>query len=263
LVLLLFISSVVCIALPALLMTLFLTGSPRATLLLDRAPRASACVAAVLLAAVLHPVGQQLVTWIVQLYPIQADALAGLSDFLKTSPNIWATLFLFAMLPAVCEELAFRGFILSGLRHLGKKWWAIGLSAVFFGMTHSIIQQSIAATVIGLVLGYVAIQTSSLIPCILFHVTYNGLGIGLDAASKRFPELVERWPFLRPLVQWQSAEHAVYPWYVTFSCALAAAALLVWFNRLPYLATREERLSDARARQGHTPLVGGMSNSVE
>ena len=48
---------------------------------------------------------------------------------------------LMAVLPAMCEELAFRGFILSGLRHLGHKWWAIGLSAVFFGMATRVIQQ--------------------------------------------------------------------------------------------------------------------------
>ena len=30
-----------------------------------------------------------------------------------------------AVVPAICEELAFRGFILSGLRHMGHKWRAI------------------------------------------------------------------------------------------------------------------------------------------
>ena len=110
---------------------------------------------------------------------MQGEALAGV---LRNARNVAAIsgsrCCLMAVLPAICEELAFRGFILSGLRHLGNKWWAIGLSAVFFGFTHSVIQQSLAATVLGLVIGYVAVQTGSLIPCILFHFTYNGLGIG-------------------------------------------------------------------------------------
>ena len=55
--LLLFISQVVCIALPALLMALLLTGRPLKTLLLDRLPRLAACGVAVLLAVLLHPVG--------------------------------------------------------------------------------------------------------------------------------------------------------------------------------------------------------------
>ncbi|MEX2315596.1 MAG: ABC transporter permease subunit/CPBP intramembrane protease [Pirellulales bacterium] len=259
LALVVFISVVVCIALPALLMTLVLTGRPRKTLLLDRTPRLAACAAAVLLATVLHPVGQQLVTWIVQLYPVQGDALAGLSEMLSSSPSVWLTLLLLAALPAVCEELAFRGFLLSGLRHLGNKWWAIGLSAVFFGFTHSVIQQSLAATAVGLVLGYIAVQTSSLIPCILFHMTYNSLMI----VAERWPEFIQRWPTLDVLVQQAGPNQAYYPWYIVVICAIFAAALLNWFHRLPYLATKEERLSDARARQSQQPLVGSVTGSAE
>ena len=59
--LLLFISQVVCIALPALLMALLLTERPLKTLLLDRLPKPAACGAAVLLAVLLHPLGLQLV----------------------------------------------------------------------------------------------------------------------------------------------------------------------------------------------------------
>ncbi len=244
LVLVVVISSVVCIALPALLLALMFTNRPLKTLLLDRRPRFSACVAAVLLAAMLHPVGQQLVAWIVQLYPLQGDSLAGIADMVKKAPSLWSILLLMAVLPAICEEFAFRGFVLSGLRHLGNKWWAIGLTAVFFGFSHSVIQQSLAATAVGLVLGYLAVQTGSLIPCILFHATYNGLMI---AASQ----------------QATSADQALYPWYIVALCALLAAGLLHWFHQLPYRATKEERLTDARARQGRLPLTSGATGGAE
>ena len=44
-----------------------------------------------------------------------------------------------AVTPAICEELAFRGFILSGLRRMGHKWGAIVLTSVFFGLAHGIL----------------------------------------------------------------------------------------------------------------------------
>ena len=44
--------------------------------------------------------------------------------------DFWPLLLVIALVPAVCEELAFRGFILSGFRHLGHKWRAIVLSAL-------------------------------------------------------------------------------------------------------------------------------------
>ena len=56
-------------------------------------------------------------------------------------PTLWQAVLLFALLPAVCEEVAFRGFILSGLRHMGHKWRAILISSIFFGVAHGMLQQ--------------------------------------------------------------------------------------------------------------------------
>ena len=58
--------------------------------------------------------------------------------------------------PAVCEELAFRGFILSGLEHRHRTRSAILLSALMFGFLHvllSLFQQLFNATLLGIVLG--------------------------------------------------------------------------------------------------------------
>jgi hypothetical protein len=41
------------------------------------------------------------------------------------------------------------------------------------------------------------------------------------------------------------------------ACAAVAIVPLVWLHRLPYLASREEQISDARARQPHHPLAAG------
>ena len=51
-----------------------------------------------------------------------------------------------AAVPAVCEELAFRGFILSGCRNLGNNWRAIVVSSIFFGArTRSCSNRSVPA----------------------------------------------------------------------------------------------------------------------
>jgi sodium transport system permease protein len=252
LTLIVFISQVVCIALPALMMTLLFTGRPLKTMLLDRLPQVSACVAAVLLAVLLQPLGQQIVIWINHLYPPQEDVLSDLQAFsrlLETAPYAWLPFLLMAVLPAFCEEITFRGFILSGLRHVGKKWWAIGLSAVFFGMAHTAIQQSIAATGVGLVLGYLAVQSGSLVPGMLFHMTYNSLML----ASMRLPDLVERWPALKSVLHEVAPGQLNYTPALVLACAVLAAAVLAWFHRLPYQATKEEYLSDVRARLAHQP----------
>jgi sodium transport system permease protein len=251
---LLFVSQVVCFALPAALMAVMLTAKPLKALLLDRLPSATACGIAILLAVLLHPLGIQLSFWIRYVYPIQEQMqgkLEALGQLLETAPYPWLPYVMLAVLPALCEEVAFRGFILSGLRHLGSKRWAIGLSAVFFGMAHGIIQQSISATALGAVLGYVAIQTGSLIPCMLFHVTYNALGF----ATALLPGLVSQRPGLAILFRETAPGQLLYNWPVLAVCGVAAILPLIWLHRLPYQATREEQIGDAQARQQHHPLA--------
>ncbi len=258
LAMLLFISQVVCIALPALLMALLLTSRPLTTLLLHRVPSAAACALAVLLAVLLHPLGVQLGRWIRELYPVQQEKLINevFARMFETAPYAWLPYVLLAALPAFCEELAFRGFVLSGLRRLGSKWWAIGLSAVFFGLAHTVVQQSLAAAAMGIVIGYIAVQTGSLVPCILFHMTYNGLMF----ASLKLPDLAQRWPEWAVPFHQPAPGEIVYHWPVVAGCGLAAIAAFWWLYRLPYQATREEQLSDARARQPHHRPVGVPSN---
>jgi sodium transport system permease protein len=259
LALLLGISQVVCIALPALLMTFLLTARPRQTLLLDRSPRGTACLAAVALAVLLQPVGQYLQIWIQQLYPLQESIHASTQAFsrlLESAPYVWLPFLLMAVLPALCEEIAFRGFILSGLRRIGNKWWAISLSAVFFGMAHTVVQQSIAAAALGLVIGFLAVQSGSLIPGILFHAIYNGLMLALALLPKHIGAWAEQWPAVRLLLVEAEPGIYAYRWQVAVLSGGAAVAVLWWFHRLPFRATQEEQLSSARARQTEATAIG-------
>jgi len=259
--LLLFTSQVVCIAVPALLMAVMLTGRPLKTLLLDRAPNAMACVVAVVLAVLLHPVGVQLSHWIRELYPVQQAALINevFARMFETAPYWWLPYLLLTLLPAICEELAFRGVVLSGLRRLGSKWWAIGLSAVFFGMAHTVLQQSLSAAAVGFALGYIAVQTGSLVPCMLFHLTYNCAMF----ATLKLPELAEKQPELNMLYRQLAPGEIIYTWPVVALCGVAALVPLVWLYRLPYQATKEEQLSDARSRQPQHPLATSVTGTAD
>ena len=78
-------------------------------------------------------------------------------------PNLATAVLLFAVIPAICEEVAFRGFILSGLESAHRRWTAIVLSAFLFGFLHvllSLFQQFFNATLLGLVLGLMAVRSA-------------------------------------------------------------------------------------------------------
>ena len=88
-----------------------------------------------------------------------------------------AALVIFALLPGVCEELFFRGFVQT---RLTKRWgvvWSVLFSALLFGIAHSDPVHSPLAFVMGLMVGVVVEWTGSLWPAIGAHVANNALSI--------------------------------------------------------------------------------------
>jgi sodium transport system permease protein len=235
---------------------MFLTSSPWKTLMLDRWPSLGACVAGVLLGVLLHPVGQQLVVWISTIYPVGDQVVASsrsMVEMLDKAPYWWMPFVLIALLPAVCEELAFRGFILAGFRRLGHKWWAIGLSAVFFGLAHTVLQQSMAAIVLGFALGFLAIQTGHLVPSMLFHLTYNSLMLLSSRWAEWLPSTAERPAVLRWVFHEVAPGQFLYGPVVVVVCSIFAGGVFLWLHRLPYQRTEEERIQELRDRQLRQP----------
>ncbi|MBI3839329.1 MAG: CPBP family intramembrane metalloprotease [Planctomycetia bacterium] len=239
------VTQLVVVATPALLMTIMLTRSPAQTLLLRRPPLI-APLAAVLLAVTLHPAINVLQTVVNRVYPLSEQFAKELDRLLIEPDSIWIMVLALGVMPAICEELAFRGFILSGLRHVGHKWTAIILSSVFFGAAHAIFQQSIIACLVGMVIGFLAIQSGSLLPGVLFHVVHNSMGLLIKQVA---PTLGQEDHWLHWLMRNASDEGQLYHWPVVL-CGLAASiAILLWFQRLPYARTPEESLQEAIDQQ--------------
>jgi len=251
------IMQVAMIATPAVLMAIVLTRNRRRTLLLPLG-NPMAIPMAVLLAVSLNP-AVHLLSWAVQtLYPMSEGTLAALKpleEAIAAAP-LWQVLLVMALIPAFCEELAFRGFILSGMRHIGHKWTAIGLTALMFGVAHGILQQSLTAAATGFVIGYIAVQAGSIWPCIAYHVTHNGLGV---LASRLTPESLSEYPALRWLVYFENAAPGVsqttgvesleFQYPVVIAASVAAVVILYWFRRIPFRPSDEEVLQKALDRQ--------------
>ncbi|MFZ5829076.1 MAG: ABC transporter permease subunit/CPBP intramembrane protease [Planctomycetota bacterium] len=248
---------VVVIALPAILFAMFLTRSPRQTLLL-RLPPPAQLLAAAGLAMVAHPAMTGLQQLVLKLYPVSdyvEESLGGFQQMLAAAP-LWQLLLVIALTPAICEELAFRGFVLSGLRHLGRTWRAIAITSLFFAVAHSVLQQSMIAFLVGLVIGLIAVRSGSILPCILFHFVHNGLAV---STTKITPQVLDRWPALRTLLYTTSDGGFAYYTPVILVSAGLAAALTLWFLLQRFDKTDEERqaqqlrLAEDRLGQGIGP----------
>lgn len=145
-------------------------------------PRVTHAVGAVLLAPALAVLAQTVFDWQRAVLPLPSRVQQG--DLLHdiTELPLAARLFLLALSPAICEELFFRGALLSGLRRDLGLVRCIAWQALIFGAAHGSIYRFVPTAILGMVLTAVVLRTGSLWPAILLHAAYNGLLIvGVDS----------------------------------------------------------------------------------
>ncbi len=80
-----------------------------------------------------------------------------------------------AIVPAICEELFFRGFLLNGLRGSMKPAAAVLIMAAVFGMFHFLIFKFIWTALLGAILGWLCWRSRSIWPPIITHALHNGI----------------------------------------------------------------------------------------
>jgi sodium transport system permease protein len=107
-------------------------------------------------------------------------------------------LLLAAVLPAICEEIAFRGVVLSGLLRRFSPGVAIFLTSVCFGIAHYSVFRFLPTAILGAVLSWTTWRTKSIFPGMLMHAINNGLAIAAMAASAKdtSPSSLPSWPVL-------------------------------------------------------------------
>lgn len=164
---------------PPLLMAVLLTSSFRRTLKLYW-PKWQYLVLGFVLPVVLQPIAIEIIHQLAWFFPKPPAAMADmLKSFSDKSVPWWMPFMAIAVTPAICEELAFRGFILSGLQSGRQRsfWSPVLISAVCFGVVHMIAHQVFNAMLLGVVIGLLAVRSRSLIPGVIFHLIFNGMQV--------------------------------------------------------------------------------------
>ncbi len=114
-------------------------------------------------------------TWLPMPAEVEAEftrLLAGLGD---VHPAV--LLLMLAVLPAVCEELFFRGYALSGLCGGLGRVAAVLVVSFAFALNHHSVHRLIVTGALGVVFGLLVVRHGSLWPAILAHLLHNGLSV--------------------------------------------------------------------------------------
>jgi sodium transport system permease protein len=90
---------------------------------------------------------------------------------------LFGLIFLIGVLPGVCEEIAFRGIILSGFLRDVRAWKAVLFTGLCFAVAHFSIYKLLPLLVIGTILSYAAWRTRSVWVGIIIHVINNSMAV--------------------------------------------------------------------------------------
>lgn len=101
--------------------------------------------------------------------------------------GLFQALFLMAFLPAVCEELLYRGFILGATSGYSKKA-AIIFNGFLFALAHISLVRILDTFVLGMILAYVTLKTKSVFPAMFMHFVNNASRIVLAFLLTNFLE---------------------------------------------------------------------------
>lgn len=107
-------------------------------------------------------------------YGLNALGLRGLGAVAQpgTRRELALSILSMAALPAVCEELLFRGFVLSAWESRGT-WHAIVVTAALFALLHANLFGLPVYFLVGMVSGFIAFALDSLYASIVYHTVYN------------------------------------------------------------------------------------------
>ncbi len=107
---------------------------------------------------------------------------------------VWQLILYVAVLPAICEELAFRGVLLKGLRRRFRPAGLVVGIGLMFGMFHVTLYRLAPTAFLGMVLTAVALMTGSIFPGMLLHAGNNALGV--FAGGFFNPDFFQWWHFI-------------------------------------------------------------------
>ena len=93
-----------------------------------------------------------------------------------------------AIMPAICEEIAYRGYLQHALSPLGPRA-AVVVTALLFGATHFSVIRLLPLALLGLIFSAVVRRAGSVYPSMIMHLVNNGTVLALTYYGAGIPSV--------------------------------------------------------------------------
>lgn len=103
----------------------------------------------------------------------EAGKEGALRDIAVAGIPVWYGLLVIVALPAICEELLFRGFVQSGLAGVAGRTWTLLVSGTLFGLMHADPLRLPFTVAVGVALAFALRESRSVWVPLVMHGTYN------------------------------------------------------------------------------------------
>jgi len=172
-----------------------------------------------------------LVTLLTQLigmvFPIPPSYMKMMESLFSMSDNMWILLLSVAVMPGICEEILFRGFMMRFFEGSGKKV-AVLVSAFLFAVFHLDPFKIVPVFLLGILLGYLTIRSGSIVNSMISHTVNNALAIVVSTFA------TSAW--IKPFIKDGQTLH----YWVAVPAAVIFIAALMTFHKIT--APRKEEL---------------------
>ena len=218
----LFISEWLVILLPAVLI-LWYTRVDLGNALNLRRPRIAAVVAAGLMGAGMLVLVIQTYVWQNRVMPMPewvAKEMSRVFQYGGTTRELLILLLATAVSPAICEEVLFRGAVLSGVRTRLGPAASVIVVGILFGLMHISVYRVVPTALLGIGITYLVLRSGSIFPGMLVHLMINTVGV--LAENRRLPGLLQRY-----LEQGQIEEKGFPPCVLMGALGLLAVGIIL------------------------------------
>ncbi|MBS6195322.1 MAG: CPBP family intramembrane metalloprotease [Clostridiales bacterium] len=115
-----------------------------------------------------------------RLFPRQMmEVSGGLNQVIFSVPFL-ISVFITAIMPAVCEEAVHRGVIIHTLYSIRKEWIVVLIMGIYFGFFHSDPLRFVPTAVLGAAMSYIMLETENMVYPAFFHFINNCLPLVLQ-----------------------------------------------------------------------------------
>ncbi|HPS38945.1 MAG TPA: ABC transporter permease subunit/CPBP intramembrane protease [Candidatus Cloacimonadota bacterium] len=116
------------------------------------------------------------------IFPFPEKYIDALSHLYNMNEPSWKVFLAIALLPGICEELLFRGFLIRFFEKYSLRW-AVVISAILFAAFHLDPFRFVPVLLLGLLLGYLAVRSGSIYSSMFSHLINNGMAFALVTFS--------------------------------------------------------------------------------